>query len=265
MSYGDYKLFLYDNVVELAVTTSGVYVDNRPMNNKRLVAHKGLTNNIVFSIRNKDRKLQNVYTDTLVAYLIDPATKRRVFKKILTTLGSLGEAELELNADDLQNVDPGRYTMYVSKTALDGTDNPVFTDQNNNISFDIIVTDQIDQTPVPTQEDTSLTQVASTGSGDPANVFTTSALFGNTDRNSAGLHTVGFYTTGYTGNITIQGSCVGSVPGASDTSTDWFTISTTSLANVSSITTSTFTMNANWIRVLHTPDSGSLDKVVLRN
>ena len=79
MSYGDYRLYLYNDTIDLVVDNNGIYVDNRPMNNKKLTAHKGLTNELYFNIRDKDRKLQNVFSDTLVAYLINPTTKRRVF------------------------------------------------------------------------------------------------------------------------------------------------------------------------------------------
>jgi hypothetical protein len=262
MSYGDHKLFLYDNVVELAITSSGVYVDNRPMNNRRLVAHKGLTNELIFSIRNKDRKLQNVFTDTLTAYLIDPVTRTRVFKKVLITLGTIGEATLELTAADLDAVPAGLYTMYIAKTSQEGVDSPLYADQDSNMRFDIDITAQIDQTPVPTQSATTFLQTAM-APPDPANVYATSAFFGNSDRTT--LHSFGFYTTGYTGNITIQGSCIEGVPGSDDASTDWFTISTTPLANVTSITENTFEMNVNWLRVIHTPASGTLDQVLLRN
>lgn len=265
MSYGDYKLYLYENSVDLVINDTGLYVDNRPMNNKRLIAHKGLTNEVFFTIRNKDRKPQNIFTDTLVAYLINPVTKRRLFKKTLEAQSEIGLAKLTLTEADLQNVSGGLYTMYVARTTGEGVDTPTYADQNNNLRFDIQVTEQIDQTPVPTQEANTFLQVA-TAPPDAANVFASSALFGNQDRNfTYALHSMGLYTTSYTGNITIQGSCIESTPSNDNDSNDWFDITTVALSNVSVVTPVNFELNANWIRVLHTPDSGTLDKIVLRN
>ena len=86
MSNGDHRLYLYENQVELVVTTDAIYVDNRPMNNKKLVAHKGLNNEIIFNIRNRDRKLQNVFSDSLVAYLVNPYTRKRLLTKRLENI-----------------------------------------------------------------------------------------------------------------------------------------------------------------------------------
>ena len=72
MSYGDHKLFLYDTSVDLVINSDGLYVDNRPMNNKKLIAHKGLSNEIIFNIRNPDRKLQNIDSDNIIFELSAP-------------------------------------------------------------------------------------------------------------------------------------------------------------------------------------------------
>lgn len=270
MVYTDHKLFLYETTVELTVTTNGVYVDNRPMNNTtRLVAHKGLNNEIKFTIRNRDRKPQNVSSSTITAYLIDPNTKRRVVSKILENTGTdIGVVTLVLTNADLQNVSPGLFRMHIARSEADGTESPVFTDQANNVRFDIEITDQADEVPIATQSVTTFQQLANINLGDSANIYGTSALYGNVDRNfEDGLHTMAFYTTTYTGNISIEGSCVEGVPSGGLASTDWFVISNVALANVTSITSTTFNINANWIRVLSYPDDGvsSLDQVQLRN
>ena len=103
MSQSDHKLYLYDNNIDLVIGTDGLYVDNRPMNNRKLIAHKGLTNELIFSIRNRDRKLQNVFSDTLSAYLINPTTKRRLFYKLLEHTSNVGQVKLVLDEGDLRN------------------------------------------------------------------------------------------------------------------------------------------------------------------
>ena len=47
MAQSDHRLYLYDNIIDLVIGTDGLYVDNRPMNNRKLTAHKGLTNETI--------------------------------------------------------------------------------------------------------------------------------------------------------------------------------------------------------------------------
>lgn len=267
MTYGDHRLYLYEDNFELVVDAYGIYVDNRPMNNRKLVAHKGIYNEVKFTIRNRDRKLQNVFSDTLSATLINPTTKRRIFTKILEQTSDVGCVKLILDEGDLQNVDEGLYTIYITRVKTDGNEYPVFADQNNGLKFQIQIDAQAKSEPVETQLANTFTQVADTGTGDPANIFTTSAIFGNQDRNfSHALHSIAIYPNAYTGNITIQGSCIENTPNSDDASTDWFNIeSNISLSASSNIYHKTFTINANWLRILHTPTSGSIDKILVRN
>jgi len=267
MSHGAHKLYLYEDIIGLVISTNGLYVDNRPMNNRKLIAHKGMYNEIKFDIRNRDRKLQNVFSESLSATLVNPTTKRRIFTKLLEHTSDVGQVKLVLEEGDLRNVEEGLYTIYVSMTKADGYEYPVYTDQNSSVKFQIEIDAQIKNEPVPTQLANTFTQVASTSSGDPANVFTTSALYGNQDRNfSHALHSIAVYPTAYTGNLTIQASCIENVPNSDEASSDWFNIeSNISISASSDIYHKTFTVNANWIRIIHTPDSGSIDKILVRN
>lgn len=267
MAQSDHRLYLYDNIIDLVIGTDGLYVDNRPMNNRRLTAHKGLTNEILFNIRNRDRKLQNVFSDVLSAYLINPTTKRRLFYKLLEHTDTVGQVKLVLDEGDLRNVTAGLYRIYIAKQSQDGKDYPVYSNQNDGLVFDIQITEQIDQSPTPTQSANTFLQVANTETGDASNIFATSALVGNQDRNFPNaLHSIAVYPSSYTGNLTIQASCLESVPNSDDASTDWFNVtSNIALTSESNIVHRTFTVNANWIRILHTPTSGSISQVLLRN
>jgi len=262
MDYGDHRLFLYEDTVDLVVTTNSFYVDNRPMNNKSLIAHKGLTNTIKFNIRNRDRKLQSVFTDELVAYLVNPATKKRLLTKRIENTSNVGIVKLYLTKGDIQNIDPGLYKIYITRTNSEGTDLPVYSNQNNDISFDIEISGQAVFDPIPTQEDDSLSEVSS-------NVYASSALFGNLDRNfSDAQHSVAIFPSTYTGNVRIQASCLLTTPNSDDASDDWFDItSNIAISNSSDIVHRTFKVNANWVRVLSYPDNAnsSITKVQLRN
>jgi hypothetical protein len=269
MSYGDHKLFLYEDVVDLVIDSDGLYVDNRPMNNKKLTAHKGLSNEIIFNIRNKDRKLQNVGNDVLRGTLIHPLTGKRIFTRVLEHTGSVGQVKLAMAEGDLTTLSEGLYQIFISRETAEGQELPVFADQNNNIKFDIQILDQTKQTPVDTQTANVSTfiQVTNTNNGDEGNVFVTSALKGNQARNfTSCLHSIAVHPNAYTGNFSIQASCVENTPDTANNSTDWFNVeSNVSLTANSTIYHKTFQVNANYIRVLSEPTAGNISLVQLRN
>ena len=263
MNYGDNRLFLYDNNVDLVVTADNLYVDNRPMNNNSLIAHKGLTNTINFNIRNRDRKLQNVFADNLVAYFVNPSTKSRMLTKRLENSSNVGIVQLYLTAGDLQNIDVGLYKVYITRTNDTSADMPVYSSQNNDVCFDIEISGQAVFDPVPTQTDTTLTEVAS-------NVFVSSAFFGNLDRNfQDAKHSIAIYPTTYTGNVKIQASCLPTTPNSDATSDDWFDLSAKiAITGASSaIIHKTYSVNANWIRLVSYPDNAdsTIANVLVRN
>ncbi len=270
MSYSEHKLYLYQDTVELVINTDGlgIYVDNRPMNIRKLQAHKGVTNELFFTIRNRDRKLQNVFTETLRAYIVSPSTRTRLLSKVLEHTADVGKVKLTLLEGDITNIKPGMYHMYITRSTQEEVDKPLYSDQNNNVKFDIDISEQAFIEPTPTQEDTNFLQTANTLLGDSSNVFVSNALYGNVDRNFLNAqHSIGIYTNTYTGNITIQGSCVSGVPEHEHDSLDWFDVTTVALSNTSSITHRTFSVNCNWVRIVHTPDdeSSSVTKIILRN
>ena len=269
MSYGDHKLFLYDEVVDLVIGSDGLYVDNRPMNNKKLTAHKGLSNELIFNVRNKDRKLQNVGIDVLRGTLYHPSTGKRIFSRVLEHTGSTGQVKLVMAEGDTTNLEPGLYQLYVSRETPEGNNLPVFADQNNNIKFDIQIVDQTRLTPVDTQTAnvSQFMQVTNTNNGDSSNVFVTSAFKGNQSRNfTSCLHSIAIHPDTFTGNFSIQASCVENTPDTSNSSSDWFNVvSDVSLTSNSTIYHNTFQVNANYIRVLSEPTAGNISLVQLRN
>ena len=268
MSYGNHKLYLYDEVVDLVIGSDGLYVDNRPMNNKRLTAHKGLSNELYFSIRNKDRKLQNVNSEIIRGTLFRPATGERIFSRVLEHTGSTGQVKLNIAEGDLTNVDEGLYQLYISRETSESVEYPVYADQNNNLVFGIEIKDQTKRTPIETQTAnvSQFMQVTNTNNGDDSNVFVTSAFKGNQARNfSHCLHSIAIHPDTYTGNLKVQASCVENTPSTANNSSDWFDVSSVSLTANSTIYHNTFQVNANYIRVLSEASAGNISLVQLRN
>ena len=266
MSYGDHRLYLYDDPIDLVVTSDALYLDNRPMNNRKLKAHKGFSNELTFNIRDRDRKLQNVFSDTLFAHIYNPTTKKRIISRRVEKTSNIGIVKLYLNEGDLVNVDAGLYKIYFTKDSAETKDMPIYSNQDYDVSMNIeILADGVIE-PTATQVANVFTQVANTSLGDSANIFTTNSLYGNQDRNFADArHSLAIYPSTYTGNVLIQGSIVENAPGNDDASKDWFNIANCSFSATRNITHKTFTVNANWIRCLTYPTSGSISQILLRN
>ena len=270
MSMYDNKLYKYRTDIDLVYAAYGLEVDNRNMNPRHVVAHRGLTNTIYFNIRDRDRKLQTITTDQIRCYIVDPTTRRRVVSKLLEPDQlSKGIAKLSLLEGDIINLVPGLYHCYFTTTRDELHEEPLYSNQKNDIVFTMEITDQSYSYPVPTQEANANILISNTAN---ANVYATSNLMGNLDRNfSNAQHTMSFYTQGYTGNITIQASSLPYSPDTSIDSTDWFDLQTFTFSNVnpsSGIFYSNFNSAVSWIRAVNSPEDGNvntLSKVMLRN
>lgn len=259
--------------LDLVLTMEGIKTDNRPMNQNKLVVHKGFNNKLSFFVRNRDRALQNISAKTLYATVVNPSTKRRVMLKPLTLVnsGTTGEASLELVPSDLTDLAPGLYQIAISETADSGaTEYPLYANQNDRIITDLEVKSNLEYEPIPTQQKTTFTQTANTDNGDAANTFVSSAMFGNQDNLTTGNHTIAMYLTGFSGNIHIQGSALETTP-SSDT--DWYDINVQGDVGDPAIPYTTFTgidpfnftVNTNWVRLKYYPTAGTVDQIQLRN
>jgi hypothetical protein len=269
MSDNDHRLYWYPEIRELVITRDSIYVRNSPMNNRTLKAHKGLCNEIIFNIRDRDRKLQNMSAYEILAHVIDPQTGKREINKMLEHTLDVGKAKLVLTEGDLVNMEPGLYHMYIARQIAGQPETlPFYKDQDNNVRFDLEVTDQASTTPIASQETTTFLQTSNVNLGDDANSFVSDAMYGNLCRNFENAqHTLVMFFDDYLGNITIQGSCLNNSPAPQQDSKDWFNIQTIQISNTTTQTNSVtnFTVNCNWIRVVSTPDQGTIDRIVLRN
>jgi len=261
--------------VDLVLTTDGITVDNRPMNQTKLVVHKGLNNTLQFFVRNRDRVLQNIGTKTLYASVINPNTSRRVVFKPLSLVnsGTTGEARLDLNVGDLTDLTPGIYQIAITESADNGaTESPLYANQNDRIITDLEVKSSMQYQPAPTQTKSVFTQTQNTDLGDSANTFVTAAMYGNQNKNYRhSKHTIAFYMTDFVGNVTIQGSALETAP---TQESDWYGINAQGdfgqikipyASAFSGVDPFNFKINTNWIRVQFDVTSGSMDKVLLRN
>ena len=137
----------------------------------------------LLNIRDRDRKLQNVFAQTLRAYVVSPTTKKRIVSRILEHTVDIGVVKLTLSEGDLANIDAGLYKVYIAMSLDDVQDRPVYSDSNNNVAFDIEIADQL-VLQLETETQNTFLQTGNTLVGDASNTFGFSnAMYGNLDRN----------------------------------------------------------------------------------
>ena len=268
-------LYLLENQsVDLVLSSDTIRVDNKPMNQTSIVVQKGFTNTVNFFIRNRDRVLQDVSSETLYITVIDPNTNTRVmFKQLSHVADSVGEVRLDLNVGDLVDLRPGLYKMAISKSADSGqTQYALYANQNEGVITQFEIKSPLEYHPLPSQTIDSFIQTGNTALGDPEDKFVTSAMYGNQSKNYRhSRHTMGFYLTDFVGRIQIQGSALESVP---TQESDWYNINPQGdfgqsiipyTSPFSGIDPFNFVINTNWIRVEFVKTSGSVNKIILRN
>ena len=257
MSMQSNRLYQYRTEIDLVYTAYGVEVDNRNMNPTHVVAHRGLTNTIYFNVRDRDRKLQTITVDDIRCYIVDATTRRRVVSKLLTPDQlEKGICKLTLLEGDIVNLVPGLYHCYFTITRDDTHEEPLYSNQNNGLGFTLEITDQAYSYPVPTQEANANILITE----NEVNYYSTSAMFGNLDRNFTNCqHTMSFnLQDSYTGTFIIQASNTPYAPAPSPVSDDWYEIKRMDVYVESDYNfATTFSTACNWIRVLNIPADGT--------
>ena len=259
------NLYLYDTVIDITYTGKSYKLDNTSMNTRELKVHKGVENTLYFKITDRDRKSQNVFNSRLVATIVDPQSRSRILVQECVVGLQTGECKLVIAPGDLINIDTGFYEMFVTILPDGEPEQPLYSNQNNDLKFDLHVTDQSYVTPVDTQ---TISQWFLADA--PSNSYVSSAFVGNQENNySNPQHSMSIYSQGYSGNLTIQASLVENSPQGSYPNPEWADLFTVNLSNTTSIQYFTFTVNTNWIRVVNQPQdfsaAANIAQIQLRN
>ena len=261
------------NELDLVKKRENLYLDNKSMNRKEFIAHKGMDNKFYICLRDQDRKKQNIYNQQIRADVIKYSSNERVMTKYTTPGLEQGQAELLIAEADMNNLSPGQYKISFKFIEDDGTNTPVFSDYNGGVLCTLIVKEDANPSPVPTQIANVWTQVKNTNNGDVANVYLSGNFAGNKTYNfNNANHTIGIYATNFTGNVFVEGSLGIEAPSSDDQ--NWASIAV--LNNLDRIPLSSdtgpiyynFTGNFNYLRFKYSPgsgNSGSFDKILLRN
>lgn len=267
-------VYLYANKLDVFTSPSDAWSTERyrKVYNRNLKIYRGVDNRIDIQVRNSDQKASNVVGSTLVFNLVSKDTKNLVLQKDFTSMDlATGKVTIILTDTELLGLDNGYYQYSVIKevrSTIDSTDYkvtskiPLYVDSQYGtvgtleISGDVygdvensLVVDTFSYTNPATEGDTSLK-------------FYESAIIDAQPNLSTGIHTFQFYSTNYTGTVTIQGNL--DSQGATPRHNKWVTVATVDL------TTETYknvTGKYNWFRIKHVPgtlNTGTLDKILYR-
>lgn len=262
--------------IHLTQVDHGVRNINMPFFDADFRIYKGVTSNIDFVIRNNDRKPINLIGKSLSVTVIDHDTDTVKIEKPFVIIDEIkGKARLDFLPSEVVDWDVGFYNYAVLIENEDGTQNLLFTDQNDSAQgwFEL-AKNVLPQLNGPEDLGGIETWTPFHDGLLPAGTtrFRSSAIPGDAAHNANdGLHSIAIYLDNFTGRVWVQGSIEELVP---NLEIDWFEIHLTpnqfelNFVGESGIQAFNFTANVTWIRILTEPDAilnqGTITKVLIK-
>ena len=241
---------------------SGYHGRNSKVYDRRLTLHRGVSNPINFTFKNEDQKAQDITSKTYEFNIIDTESKKSVITKTLTilddgsTVSTKGDASCTVTEGDLLDLDAKFYNFAVREVKSDGSREVTYADTGYAAAGTIELLDDGYPQFVPSTSVSTFTLSSDT--------FTSSAIDGKPGiNNNQALHTIAIYPTSFSGTLTVQGT-MESDPSTDD---DYFTITSTSLDDASSVSTLNFNgvfQNVRFKAVRTTGTTGRIDKILYR-
>ena len=283
-----HKMYLYDNVRQLLAVndTFCSCKDSGPMNKNPLKAHKGLDNKLIFRVLGPDRVPVDIACGQQVyARIIDPENRTVVLEKLCTLGPAKGIITLELNSGDITDIHAGLYEFVLIRTEefvvnIPGyyIEKPLYSDYDDNVSMEIMITEQALKSPVPSvtylPEDWTPDLIIST-MAPPRPCFYTGRIAGGRVLNhKESVQSFSTYTENFTGILEIWGT-LEETPDPYLNDTLWFKIFPSTLSQdiefIGYTGTQAWTFSANfmWLKFRYFKsqdvlDPGELLKLIVR-
>jgi hypothetical protein len=197
------------------------------------------------------------------AVIVDTQNHKQILVKRCDVGLDPSDVSVNLTPSELRDIHAGLYEMFLTSGYPDGDQTALYSTQDNDLTFDLEITDQGRYDPVPTEE---TTEFLLGGSG----IVVGNRLAGNLSRNHVNpQHTLVIHTQDYTGNITVQSSQIPGSPASRAVTNDWSDLFTFRAEASTQAHQFTFIQSTNWIRVIHKPDTPAgapgVTRVELRN
>lgn len=283
------KLYLYDHVRQLLIAdgNSCFLKDNAPMHKQPIKAHKGIDNKIIFRALSPDRTPVGIpCTQQVYARIIDPMNNTVVLEKLCICGPAKGIISLLLDSGDIAGIASGTYSMVIIRTEEFVTNIPgyyvekaMYSDMNDNISMEIVITEQALKTPTPSVVITPKDWTADWSStaqtyGRPC--FYSSRIPGGRVMNhKESVQSFSTYTENFTGILELWGT-LEETPDAYLSESRWFKIYPSTMshdieyAGYTGTQAWTFTQGALWYKFRLIPSTavfehGKMSKIIMRN
>lgn len=264
------SFYLYPTLVDVFLNLSSEWVNERYRNvyNKNLKVHRGGDNRIDLRLKNSDQKAIS-FTGYIPVFILSNKDSKQILKKDAVTVdAATGKSYVLLTEQDLWDLDPGYYTYsIVLESRIDsGSDYIVserkvtYIDSQYGSKAILEILTSVQGDVVDSLEITKFSETRPSSVGEDESTFFTSSLI-DADyetTNSQSSHTFVYYLNSYTGNVKLQGSL-----DESATPKIW-----NDLLDFDFVEENIYYHNVvgkyRWFRVVHTPTSGTLDKILYR-
>lgn len=228
--------------VYLTTGTGGDLV-NFPVSRSDIYFAKGVTNEILFYLKDIDRKPVVLTGETVLMRVAD-REGGRVLLTVPLTLDDAAKARyvLAIAPTAIDGIDPGFYTYAMTRVATDGTERLLYADRSRT-EFGAV---EVREGPIP--PDVAAVEVpvdafAPTGSILFSGGYPGPLQVGSID----GVMTAAVYGNGFTGNVTIQGTLDAS---PSNVDEEWFDMATLSVADLTGVAPMTVQGAPTFVRFL---------------
>jgi hypothetical protein len=245
---------------QIVVVLSGNSVRKyMPVYAKPLTLHKGVDNQLQFQFLNQEQKPVNITGAEITCRILNYQGNTVLLQKALTLqLAATGIAALQLNAADIEGIDPQK-CYYTLEIPVGSFNYPVFVDQNAGGRGDLNIVNSILPSFVPSQSVSIPTGQLFPNNNSSANANSNALTYftsvWSTDDNP--ISTIQAEYTGFYGNVQIQGSTI--VDG------DWYNIGNTYVySNVSDTIGYSFTGYHPYIQVQFISNIGDVTNILRR-
>ena len=270
------SVYLYANKLDVFTSPSDIWSTERyrKVYNRNLKIYRGVDNRIDIQVRNSDQKASNIVGSTLVFNLVSRDTKDLVLQKDFAAMDlATGKVTVNLTEQELLDLDNGYYQYSVIKevrSTIDSTDYkvtsrlPLYVDSQYDTVGTLEISGDVYGDVASSLVVDTFNYVNPFTQGDETPKWYESAIIDASPKIKTGdaSHTFQFYSTNYTGTVTIQGNL--DIQGATPREDKWVNISTVDL-------TTTKYKNVvgkyNWFRIKHVPatlNTGTVDKILYR-
>ena len=247
-----------------------------PMYQKDIQIVKGVTNTIKFTVKNQDQKPLDISGETFTFHLVNKETGGVLLDKQCTTVdngstvATRGVCTLALSESDTADLVSKFYKFSVTRTVNGAGNYPTYANTYYEVAGTLEITDGVyapfsESVELPNTDFTRPLTDDFYSPGDNVVQYYTSYVDARPEwkRNNP-LHTVAYYTTGYTGDLVIQAT----QESQPDSGTSWVDLQTINLSNSTGVDYVNITGVYQNLRFYHLPDSsntGTLDKVLVRS